>query len=214
MLYTVSQITQPALVLSACPADMLTAAGTSLDLTKNGNGFLSNVAEARGAIPGGPLTAGPAVASKPLGFYFAKDIPGRVKEKSLGTRSKGGSATAVDGKAAMRLYFNKDSSSGRQDVNASLDVQSEQTSADGQQQTNEKAEGLTDTDSDSQHRKVLRGISKGIQAQHALGAEGNVSAGKLLKDSDRSVGVDKPFNKTSGPLSLALNLSSVKTDDM
>ncbi|KAL3130914.1 hypothetical protein ABBQ38_000241 [Trebouxia sp. C0009 RCD-2024] len=186
---------------------------TTLDLTKNGNGFLSNIAEAQGDVPGVTVTAAPAVDSKPLGFYFAKDIPGLVKEKSLGTRTKGDSANAVDGEAAMRLYFNKDnSSSGRQDVHTAVDVQSEQVTTDGQQRTNEGAEGFTDTRSDLQHRKVLRGISKGIQARQV--PEGNVSAGKSLQDFDRPAHVNKPINKTSNPLSVALNFSSVQTDDM
>lgn len=193
--------------------NMPTSAETTLDLTKNGNGFLSNIAEAQGDVPGVTVTAAPAVDSKPLGFYFAKDIPGLVKEKSLGTRTKGDSANAVDGEAAMRLYFNKDnSSSGRQDVHTAVDVQSEQVTTDGQQRTNEGAEGFTDTRSDLQHRKVLRGISKGIQARQV--PEGNVSAGKSLQDFDRPAHVNKPINKTSNPLSVALNFSSVQTDDM
>ena len=215
MLCILHQVNHVSLACSAFFTNMLTAAETTLDLTKNGNGFLSNVAEAQGEVSGVTVTAAPAADSKPLGFYFAKDIPGLVKEKSLGTRSNGDSGKAVDGKAAMRLYFNRDnSSSGRQDVHTAADVQSKQVSTEEQQQRNERPDVLTDTRSESQHRKVLRGISKGIQAQQAPFAERNVSAGGSLQDSDRSAHADKPFNKTSNPLSVALNFSSVQTDDM
>ena len=96
-----------ALAVSGQPASQLLAAAAELDLTKNGNGSLSNVAEAQSSISGVSMTAAPAVDSKPLGFYFSKDIPGDMKEKAMGLRSSTDSSEAVDGKAAMSLYFNQ-----------------------------------------------------------------------------------------------------------
>lgn len=185
------------------PDNMLPAAA-EIDLKKNGDGFLSNVAEAQSNVPGVSITAAPAMDSKPLGFYFSKDIPGHVKEKALGIRSSTDSSKLVDGKAAMSLYFNKDKPEGK-DMNAS-EVQHEQKSAqqastDGLQSTAQRAAGSTGTTSDSQHRKALRGISKGIQTGQADDTGSNVSAGSAI-------------NKSSDPLSVALNFSSVKTDDM
>ena len=197
------------LVWSPCSTNRLTAAETTLDLTKTGNGFLSNVAEAQGGVTGVTGTAGSAVDSKPLGFYFAKDIPGLVKEESYGIKSKGDSEEAVDGKAAMRVYFNQDNSIGRQDVHAAVDVQSEQVSTHTQQHMYEKAEGLTDTRPDLQHRKVLRGISTSIQARQA---ESNLSVGNSLQDSDMSE--DNKLYTISNLLFVSLTFASVQSDDM
>ena len=106
---------------------ILPPGAAELDLKKNGDGFLSNVAETQSNVPGVTITAAPAVDSKPLGFYFSKDIPGHVKEKSLNIGSSSDSSQAVDGKAAMILYFNND----RQNVDAAAEMQSEQTNARG-----------------------------------------------------------------------------------
>ena len=185
-------------------------AAAELNLKKNGDGFLSNVAEAHSNVPGVSITAAPAVDSKPLGFYFSKDIPGHVKEKALGIRSSTDSSKPVDGKAAMSLYFNRDEAEG-QDTDGASEVQREQTSGrdttaqqtstDDQQSIPQKAAGVTGTSSDSQHRKVLRGISKGILSAQANNIGSNVSAGNAV-------------NRSSDPLSVALNFSSVQTDDM
>lgn len=182
-----------------------------LDLKKNGDGFLSNVAEAQSNVPGVTTSAAPAVDSKPLGFYFSKDIPGHVKEKGLNIRSSSDSSKAVDGKAAMSLYFNQD----RQNVDAAAEVQSEQTNAhdtnsqqastDGQHIPTQGADGLAGS-SDSRHRKVLRGISKGIQTGQAVDPESNITTGKLLR-------AGSAVNRLGDPLSVALNFS-VKPDDM
>ena len=191
------------------PYNMLPAAA-ELDLKKNGDGFLSNVAQAQSNVSGVNITAAPAVDSKPLGFYFSKDIPGHVKEKALGIRSSTESSKPVDGKAAMSLYFNKEKPEG-QGTDAASEVQREQTSKrktfvqesniDGQQSKPQRAAGLPGTSSNSQHRKALRGISKGIQTGQAVGFESNVSATNAV-------------NRSSDPLSVALNFSSVQTDDM
>lgn len=183
-----------------------------LDLKKNGDGFLSNVAEAQSNVPGVTVTAAPAVDSKPLGFYFSKDIPGHVKEKSLNIGSSTDSSQAVDGKAAMSLYFNND----RQNVDAAAEMQSEQTNArdansqqastDGQQLITQGADGLAGS-SDSRHRKVLRGISKGIQTGQAVDPKSNIATGNLLRAGNA-------VNRPGDPLSVAVNFSSVKPDDM
>ena len=185
-------------------------AAAELDLKKNGDGFLSNVAEAQSNVPDVSITAAPAVDSKPLGFYFSKDIPGHVKEKALGIRSSTDSPKPVDGKAAMSLYFNKERPD-KQDTDAASEVQREQTSrrnstaqetsTDGQRWITERAVGLTGATSGSQHRKVLRGISKGIQTGQSINTESNASTGDAV-------------NRSSDSLSVALNFSSVKTDDM
>ena len=200
------------------PSSQCASAAAEFNLKKNGHGFLSNVAEAQRGVSGVSITAAPAVASKPLGFYFSKDIPGHVKEKALGTRSSNDPTKAVDGKAAMNFYFNKDRPlTERQHVDSALEVQSEQIiargataqqiSTDEQQSVHQREDGLAGALSDSQHRKVLRGINKGIQTGKALHAGQNVSAGKLFK-------VDSAVKSSSDPLSVALNFSSVKTDDM
>lgn len=183
-----------------------------LDLKKNGDGFLSNVAETQSDVPGVTTTATPAVDSKPLGFYFSKDIPGHVKEKGLNMKSSSDSSKPVDGKAAMSLYFNKD----RQKVDAAAEAQSERTSArdttsqqastKGQQLSAQGADGSTGS-SDSRHRKVLRGISKGIQTGQAVDPESNITTGHLLRAGNA-------VNRPGDPLSVALNFSSVKPDDM
>ena len=179
------------------------------DLKKNGDGFLSNVARAQSNVPGVGITVAPAMDSKPLGFYFSKDIPGHVKEKALGIRSSTDSSKLVDGKAAMSLYFNKDKPEGKgmnasevqHEQNPVLGTPAQQTSTDELRSTAQRAAGSTGTTSDSQHRKALRGISKGIQTGQAVNTGSNVSAGNAV-------------NKSSDPLSVALNFSSVKADDM
>lgn len=164
---------------------VLIVGSSSIDLNKNGNGFLSNVAEAKkGAVES--VDNVPAVESKPLGFYFSKDAQGHVKENAQSTRHKFPSALPTGGKAAIGMYFNKDSkqpnlsdTSGithqsdavrTESDNAASQRSGKDRSMSAEQQSAGSAGGVTTEGGrdrlsvkDTRHRKDLRGISMGIQ---------------------------------------------------
>ena len=217
--------------LSNAPA---AAAESSLDLTKNGDGFLSNVAESQRVAEGINATSAPAVDSKPLGFYFSKDIPGHVKEKALGTRSSENTNRPIDGKAAMSLYFNKDKvQPSRPESKAASASQTHEP--DKHKFLQQSDEELSDLRADSAHvgidsqdrvhRKVLRGISKGVQDDKAFDAGVSGIAGDAQDGPDTPRDVEKGANKSGGSLVIAVNSSSgqykpltqkssLNTDDM
>ena len=149
-----------------------------MDLTKNGNGFLSNVQEAKKGAVETYETAAASGDAKPLGFYFSKDIPHHVKEKALGIRSKIPSVIPSGGKAALGLYFNQDSkqseelnSSGTRAAGqvGSGDAASQYRSTSEEQLPGSTADVPDDVDGeqsrvkDTKHWKELQGISMNAQ---------------------------------------------------
>ena len=200
---------------------------------------MSNVAEVqKHATDSNATTTPPAGDSKPLGFYFSKDIPGHVKEKALGTRSSSNNNRPIDGKAAMSRYFNEDKAkSDKQESSIEYSNDSEQhsqqqstdelvtqqASADEQEASEVGLNALVDGGTDSRdqvHRKVLRGISKGIQDARALetGAgphdesEQSADAGKAGGSSTGSLVI--PLNSSTGQFKPSTQKPSLNTDDM
>ena len=176
--------------------------------------------------------------SKPLGFYFSKDIPGHVKEGTLGTRSSENSNRPIDGKAAMSLYFNKDKAKpSRQESDAASAAQTEkrdnqislkQQLHQDDQETSDLGANSADVGPDphdKMHRKVLRGISNGIQDGKTTDARASAAADNAHDGIRRPDGVEQGVNNSSGSLVIPVNSSSgqhkpltqktsLNTDDM
>ncbi|KAL0028701.1 hypothetical protein WJX79_000693 [Trebouxia sp. C0005] len=144
---------------------------SSINLTKNGDGFLSNVQEANKGAEEAYEAAAASGDAKPLGFYFSKDIPHHVKEKALGIRSKMPSVIPSSGKAALGLYFNRDSTKSEEldssDTRAAEQIGSSDTASQYRSMSKEQLPGsiadvTADTDGeesrekDTKHRKELQ----------------------------------------------------------
>ncbi len=209
-----------------------------MDLTKNGDGFLSNVAEARKGAVEANETAAPSGDAKPLGFYFSKDIPGHVKEKALGTRNRPPSAMPT-GKAAMGLYFNKDNKESERSDPRDATTQIGASVAEGfisASETRQSAGASTDraTSSDvesfsvqnSMHRKELRGITmgaQGMQDQHSAESQGipENRAEDAIEEQDSEEAHDGSrsslviaISSSAGQYKPLTKKASLNTDDM
>lgn len=212
-----------------------------LDLTKNGNGFLANVAEANSTVVDINMTSAPSTDSKPLGFYFSKDIPGHVREKSLGTKDP--SSTSPGGKAAMGLYFSKDttvSDDSGSDVTtqakpedaSSHDSRQGRSTSDTQQSADTIAGQMFDANAHESkaanhtHRKYLRGSSMGVQGlqgdstravqKQEVNQQAQASStGAWQKARDKSQSsLVIAVNSSEGQFKPAAKKSSLNTDDM
>lgn len=153
----------------------------SIDLTKNGKGFLSNVQEANKGAEETYEAAAASGDAKPLGFYFSKDIPHHVKEKALGIRSKLPSVIPSSGKAALGLYFNQDGKQSEELDSSNIraarqagfnDTASQYRSMSEEQQlpgsiadTKAGMDGKKSGVEDTKHRKELQGISTKAQSR-------------------------------------------------
>lgn len=212
----------------------------SIDLTKNGDGFLSNVHEAnKGAVE----TYETAAASKPLGFYFSKDIPHHVKEKALGIRSKMPSVIPSSGKAGLGLYFNQDSKHSEEldssDTRAAGQIGTSDTASQYRSMSEEPqlpgsvADVTADMDGgksgvkDTRHRKELQGISMNAQPRRetSLDQGQKLPASRKAKSEGEDVSVQEADDRSQSSLVIVVNSppgqfklskkrTSLNTDDM
>ena len=177
-----------------------------------GDGFLSNVAEAQKGALETNITNAPSGDSKPLGYYFAKDIPGHVKEKGLGIRLNSSAHIPRGGKAAMGAYFN---------------ANKEEQKPDGEQIAEASNAHEVDTSLESRHRAALDASYKqqggNRMAMDDVSYHGIGSGNTVAKEvADSSVEDDHEVQKSRSSLVLAINsaegkqnsVSNVGTDDM
>lgn len=179
------------------PVDVTTD-GSTLNLT--GDGFLSNVAEAQKGVLETNITNAPSGDSKPLGYYFAKDIPGHVKEKGLGIRLNSSAHIPRGGKAAMGAYFN---------------ANKEQQKPDGEHIAEASNAQEVDTSLESRHRAALDASYKqqgGTKMASDDGSYHGIGSGNIVANegADSSIKDDHEVQKSRSSLVLAINSAEGK----
>ncbi|DBA84007.1 TPA: hypothetical protein ACH3X1_006494 [Trebouxia sp. C0004] len=197
----------------------------SIDLTKNGDGFLSNVQEANKGAVETYETATASGDAKPLGFYFSKDIPHHVKEKALGMRSKMPSIIPSGGKAALGLYFNQDSTQSEEldssDTRVAGQIGSSDTASqyrsmsEEQQLPGSTADVTADMDgkrsgvTNIKHRKELQGISLNAQPRQETsldqGQAQSLPANRKGKSEREDLSLQEADDMSRSSLVIAVN---------